>query len=101
MAVPWEIAMSPPLDLVAGYYDDRRRLYIDIFEAMEVEKTGRNRFASFMRSPAAEIVNLVNENYGAYGKRFPETFAVRLARLVFGEGTSWEMIKEMYKRLAN
>ena len=81
---PWEIAMSPPLDLV--YFDDRRWMYIDIFEAKEVETTGTNKFASFMRSSGARIVNLVNENFEAYGKTFPDQRALELAGLVFGEG---------------
>ena len=92
---PWEIAMSPPLDLV--YYDDRRRMYIDIFETKEFEKTGRNRFSLFMRSPAARIVNLVNENQRAWGRRFPNERAIDLARLLFGEGINWEDVKIMYK----
>ena len=81
---PWEIAMFPPLDLV--YFDDRRRMYIDIFEAKEVETTGTNRFASFMRSPGARIVNLVSENFEEYGRTFPDQRAFELAGLVFGEG---------------
>ena len=87
--------MSPPLDLV--YFDDRRRMYIDIFEAKEVETTGTNRFASFMRSPGARIVNLVNENFEAYGRTFPDQRVLELAGLVFGEGITWEDVKMRYK----
>ena len=92
---PWEIAMSPPLDLL--YYDDRRRMYIEIFESKEIEKTGTNRFALFMRSPTARIVNLVNDNLRAWGRRFPTQRAIDLARLLFGESIHWEAVKIMYK----
>jgi len=92
---PWEIAMSPPLDLV--YFDERRTMYIDIFEAKEVEITGTNRFASFMRSPRARIVNLINENFEAYGRMFPIQRALELAMLVFGEDITWGDVKMRYK----
>ena len=96
---PWEIAMSPPpLDLL--YYHDRRTMYIDIFETKEIERTGTNRFASFMKSPAARIVNLVNENHRAWGKRFPKQRAIDLTRLVLGEGLDWEDVKKMCKENA-
>ena len=50
--------MAPPMDLVGPYYDERRNMFIDIFEVKEIEKMGKNRFATFMRSLAGVIVNL-------------------------------------------
>jgi hypothetical protein len=93
---PWEIVMTPPEALDAVYFGDRRKLYIDIFEAKEIASTGNNKFASFMRSPASEIINLVNDNYISWGKRFPHLRAMRLAKLVYSNGTSWEDVKKWY-----
>ena len=91
---PWEIAMAPPEAL--DQFPERRKMYIDIFEVKEIAITGGNIFASFMRSPASEIVNLVNENYRIWGKRFPDRRAVRLAQLVYGSETRWEDVKIKY-----
>jgi isoamyl acetate esterase len=93
---PWEIVMAPPEALDAVYFAERRKLYIDIFEAKEIASTGDNKFALFMRSPASEIINLVNDNYISWGKRFPHLRAMRLAKLVYGDGTSWEDVKKRY-----
>jgi len=79
---PWGIVMAPPE--VLDQFPERRKMYIDIFEVKEIAITGGKRFASFMRSPASEIVNLVNENYRSWGKRFPDRRAARLAQLVYG-----------------
>jgi len=95
-AFPWELVMVPPMDLYPGYYEDRRELYIDVFEMKEKEKTGNNRFATFMRSPAALIIHLVNDNHRSWGKTFPSERAHRLANLVFGEGTTWEDVTKKY-----
>ena len=88
--------MVPPMDLYPGYCEDRRELYIDVFEVKERGKTGNNRFATFMRSPAALIIHLVNDNHRSWGKTFPSERALRLANLVFGEGTTWEEVTEIY-----
>jgi isoamyl acetate esterase len=95
---PWEIAMAPPEALDSEYFPERRKMYIDIFEVKEIAMTGSNRFSSFTRSPASEIVNLVNDNYGSWGKRFPDERAVRLARLMYGSETIWEDVKTEYRK---
>jgi hypothetical protein len=51
---PWEIALAPPEALDAVYFGERRKMYIDIFETKEIASTGKNRFTSFMRSPASD-----------------------------------------------
>jgi len=94
---PWEIVMAPPFVLDAAHYPERRKMYIDIFEAKELASTGSNRFATFMRSPASEIIQLVNDNYSTCAKRFPVQQAERLAKLVFGSSTNWEDVKQRYK----
>ena len=89
--------MAPPEALDAQYFPERRKMYIDIFEEKEIELTGGNKFSEFMRSPKAEIVNLVNDNFYSWGKRFPDQRAGRLARLVYGSETSWEDVKTKYR----
>ena len=49
-----------------------------------------------MQSPGAEIVNLVNDNYRSWGKRFPDLRAARLAKLVYGSETTWGDVKTKY-----
>jgi hypothetical protein len=93
---PWECHMAPPESLNTFHFPERRKLYIDIFETREIAMTGTNRFATFMRSPASEIVNLVDENYRAYGNTFPQYRAMRLMTLIYGEGTTWESVKKRY-----
>jgi hypothetical protein len=51
-----------------GSVSRAKKVFIDIFEVKEIAITGGNRFASFMRSPASEIVNLVNESYRGWGE---------------------------------
>jgi Phosphotransferase enzyme family len=98
---PWETAVAPPMDLAVGYFDSRREMYIDVFEVKERERTGCNRLTRFMRSPAAVIVNLVTDNHRSWGKIFPDHRALRLARLVYGDGTTWEDVKDKYSRQCN
>jgi hypothetical protein len=88
--------MAPPNDLAVGYSVDMREMYIDVFE-MKERKTGDNGFTKFLRSPAAAIVYLVNDNNRACGKRFPNQMALKLAKLGYGDGTTWEDVKEKYK----
>jgi hypothetical protein len=97
-AVPWETFMAPPKALDSQMYGERRKMYIDIFEEKELARTGNNKIANFMRSPASEIVDLVDDEYISMGNRFPAIRAARLAQLVYGEDTSWEDVKKMYTK---
>jgi len=62
-------------------------LYIDAFEEAEQEENPDTPLTKLMRSPICEMTELVDCYYG--WTSFPDGYATRLGRLVFGESIEW------------
>ena len=69
-------------------------LYIDAFEEAEQEENPDTPLTKLMRSPICEMTELVDCYYG--WTSFPDGYATRLGRLVFGESIEWGQVRALY-----
>ena len=82
-AAPWQSFVVPPNQFESIEFLEQRNLYIEVFEEVERSQNPDMPLSKMMKHSNCEITELIDGYYG--WQKFPGGYALRLARLVFGD----------------
>ena len=95
---PWQSFIVPPNQFESPQDLPLRNLYFEVFQAVETLENPLIPLSKMMKHTNCAITEIV-DCYAGWG-HFPRGYALRLARLVYGNKIEWCDVKAMYKDTA-
>jgi hypothetical protein len=96
-ASPWESFLTPPIEFRLPQFTADRQLFFDIFEDAVDATEEKLPITKFMNSDAGRIAALVNNYHFYHPSTMPDKAMEELIFLMFGSGTDWTGVKQMYR----
>ena len=92
---PWQSFVVPPNQFEGTEALPLRNLYFEVFEEVEKLENPLTPLSNMMKHPNCVMTELVDCYYG--WRKVPSGYAMRLARLVYGDTIEWSDVKAMYE----
>lgn len=86
----------PPNDFRVKEGVKQRELYFEVFKQVEQAENPDTPLFALMSDKRCLLTELVDSYWGYM--RFPQENAMKLARLLYGDTTEWDDVKEMYQK---
>ena len=92
---PLQSFVVPPNDFRVKEGVKQRELYFEVFKQVEEAENPDTPLFVLMSNKRCLLTELVDSYWGYM--RFPRESAMKLARLLYGDRTEWDDVKEMYQ----